>query len=157
VESVLLSEKTQVKNLLCDKGSWKMLSFHKNFDHRGALVALESQNEIPFDIERIYYIFDTLPAVKRGLHAHKKLEQVLICLSGSCRVRVDNGYYKASYDLDSREKGLYVKGLTWREMSQFSPDCVLLVLASEKYNESDYVRDYQTFISLVGSMALKGE
>ena len=119
------------------------LTSHKN--PRGSLVAIESNNNIPFTIERIYYIYNVPEGKRRGYHAHKDLKQLAICLHGSCKFLLDNGKGKHIYTLDTPTKGLYIKGLIWREMFDFSDDCVLLVLASEPYNEEDYIRDYEEF------------
>lgn len=123
-----------------------ILEFKSNGDDRGSLVALESYKNIPFDIKRVYYIFDTKTGVVRGLHAHKDLSQVMVCLKGSCRVVLDDGSIKEQVILDSPEQGLLINSMMWREMHDFSVDCVLLVLANEYYDESDYIRDYDGFL-----------
>lgn len=123
-----------------------LLDFETNGDERGSLIALESYKNIPFDIKRVYYIFDTKLDVIRGLHAHKKLSQVIVCLKGSCCVVLDNGSTKKQIVLNNPNKGLLIKSMVWREMRDFSKDCVLLVLASEHYDESDYIRDYDDFL-----------
>lgn len=114
-------------------------------DDRGSLVALESSKTIPFEIKRVYYIFGTQQGVARGFHAHRKLKQVAVCVTGKCRMILDNGTIREEAWLDSPTKGLIIGDLVWREMHDFSPDCVLLVLASEHYDESDYIRDYEVF------------
>ena len=118
-------------------------------DARGQLVALEEKKEIPFDIKRVYYIYDTLQGVRRGLHAHKSLKQLLICVHGSCKVLLDNGKEKEVVVLDKPYEGIFIESSMWREMYDFSPDAVLLVLASEVYNEEDYIRDYDKFLEYV--------
>jgi len=115
-------------------------------DDRGSLVALEGNKTVPFDIKRVYYIFGTKEGVARGFHAHKTLKQVAVCVTGKCRMVLDDGHKKEDVWLDSSTKGLVIEELIWREMYDFSPDCVLLVLASEHYDEADYIRDYQQFI-----------
>ncbi|OHU90685.1 MULTISPECIES: sugar 3,4-ketoisomerase [Pseudoalteromonas] len=120
-------------------------------DDRGSLVALESLKNIPFDIKRVYYIFDTLAGGSRGYHAHKDLQQIAVCLSGSCRFILDDGKTKESVVLDSPRQGLHIGSMVWREMHDFSNDCVLLVLASEHYSEDDYIRNYSDFIGAVSS------
>jgi dTDP-4-dehydrorhamnose 3,5-epimerase-like enzyme len=116
-------------------------------DDRGSLIALENGKDIQFDIKRIYYIFGTKSGVVRGLHAHKELEQFLICTSGSCKILLDNGKGKKDiYELDSPDKGLYVGPGSWREMYDFSPDAVLMVIASHIYDEADYIRNYDEFV-----------
>lgn len=122
-------------------------------DDRGKLIALESQMNIPFEIKRIYYIFDTIPNVIRGKHAHRKLKQILICISGSCTILLDDGISREEISLDTPSKGLMISSLTWREMYNFSPGAVLLVLASAHYDESDYIRDYNQFLITCGEKA----
>ena len=114
-------------------------------DGRGSLIAIEQSQTIPFDIKRVYYIFGTQPKVTRGFHAHKSLSQLLVCVSGSCDVILDNGVQRETMTLDRPDKGLLVQSMIWREMHRFSDDCVLLVLASNHYSEDDYIRDYSEF------------
>ncbi|KZZ52454.1 dTDP-6-deoxy-3,4-keto-hexulose isomerase [Oleiphilus sp. HI0118] len=123
----------------------KELLFSSLGDSRGELIALEQFKEIPFEIKRIYYIFQTAENVKRGFHAHQSLKQVAIALSGSCVFDVETESGSSSHLLDSPSKGLYMGGLVWREMRDFSHDCVLLVIASECYDEADYIRSYDAF------------
>ena len=118
-------------------------------DQRGGLVALESLQSIPFEMKRVYYIFKSVDRSPRGFHAHKNLKQIAICLHGSCRFVLDNGYVKEEVTLTSPTKGLLIESLMWREMHDFSNDCVLLVLASEYYDESDYIRNYEDFLKEV--------
>ena len=127
----------------------KRYHFEPHGDDRGQLVALEEFNDIPFDIKRVYYIYDTKEGVRRGFHAHKCLEQILICVSGSCKIHLDNGSETAEAELDDPNEGLYISNAVWREMYDFSPDCVLLVLASELYDEKDYIRNYDDFIKYI--------
>lgn len=129
----------------------KLLNFQSHGDQRGQLVALEADKEIPFDVQRVYYIYDTLENVRRGFHAHKNLEQILICVSGSCKIHLDNGYETKEVLLDNPTVGLYISNDLWREMYDFSKDAVLLVLASQLYDESDYIRDYDKFIEMIKS------
>ena len=129
--------------------SIKEINFKPLGDERGSLIALESNKSVPFDIKRVYYIFGTKKSVSRGFHAHLNLKQVAVCVTGSCRFILDNGKQKEEIILDSATKGLLIEDLTWREMYDFSPDCVLMVLASEYYDESDYIRDYQEFLQIV--------
>lgn len=119
----------------------------KRGDARGSLVAIENHRVIPFEIKRVYYIFDTLQGVSRGYHAHHNLKQLMVCISGRCRVTLDNGQHRADAILDDPCRGLLIEDLVWREMHDFSSDCVLLVLASEPYNETDYIRDYKKFLT----------
>lgn len=118
-------------------------------DERGSLVALEANKSVPFDIKRVYCIFGTKEGVSRGFHAHRNLKQVAVCVTGSCRFTLDNGKLREEVVLNDSTKGLLIQNLTWREIHDFSPDCVLMVLASEYYNESDYIRDYDDFLGVV--------
>lgn len=115
-------------------------------DARGSLVALEGEKTVPFAIKRVYYIFGTEPGVARGFHAHRNLKQVAVCVTGSCRMILDDGITREDVILGSPTEGLLIEGLVWREMHDFSEDCVLLVLASEHYDENDYIRDYDEFL-----------
>ncbi len=119
-------------------------------DSRGSLVALEGNKTIPFDIKRVYYIFGTESGVVRGFHAHKKLQQVAVCVTGECRMILDDGNVREEARLNSPTKGVLIKDMVWREMHDFSDDCVLLVLASEHYDEADYIRNYKEFLEGVG-------
>ncbi len=123
--------------------------FQPHGDERGQLVALEEFKDIPFQIKRVYYMYDTGEGVERGFHAHKCLQQILICIHGSCKIRLDNGKEKKIVPLEKPYEGLYVSNVMWREMFDFSSDAVLLVLASELYDESDYIRDYDEFLKFV--------
>ncbi len=123
--------------------------FQAHGDERGQLVALEEEKDIPFKIKRVYYLYDTLPGVTRGYHAHKSLEQILVCIHGSCKIRLDDGHEKKVVALEKPYEGLYVSHAVWREMFDFSPDAVLMVLASELYDESDYIRNYDKFLEYV--------
>lgn len=120
-------------------------------DSRGSLVALEGDKTVPFDIKRVYYMFYTEKGVSRGFHAHENLQQVAICVIGKCRMVLDDGKQREEAWLDSPIKGLIINDLTWREMHDFSSDCVLLVLASQHYDETDYIRDYDEFLKVVNS------
>ena len=124
---------------------YKKLDFITKGDKRGNLIALEENKNIPFDIKRVYYIFDTKDGVRRGFHAHKNLEQVLVCVNGSCEILLDDGKEKSIIKLKNRNEGLFIKKLVWLEMFNFSADCVLMVLASDYYYEDDYIRDYKEF------------
>lgn len=123
-----------------------MVTFQEHGDERGMLVALEYERECPFPIKRVYYMYDTKVNVRRGYHAHKKLQQLLICVNGSCRIHLDDGEETREVMLDTPKKGLYIGNGIWREMYDFTPGTVLMSLASELYDESDYIRNYQKFI-----------
>lgn len=120
-------------------------------DERGSLVALEAHNQIPFDIKRVFYIYGTQPNVPRGNHSHYKTKQFLVAVSGSCKVTLDNGIEKETYNLDKPNIGLFQDALIWGSMHDFSHDCVLMVLADDVYDESDYIRDYNQFLEVVNS------
>lgn len=124
-------------------------AFQQHGDERGMLVALEEHNDIPFEIKRVYYMYDTKEGVRRGFHAHKSLEQILICIHGSCKILMDNGKEKKIVSLEKPYEGLYISNDIWREMYDFSPDAVLMVLASDVYREEDYIRDYDEFIKSI--------
>ncbi|PSV98595.1 sugar 3,4-ketoisomerase [Photobacterium iliopiscarium] len=126
----------------------KLIEFNKLGDDRGSLISLEGNLNIPFEIRRVYYIFGTKENISRGFHAHKDLQQVAICVKGSCRFILDNGILRQSVILDKPNVGLYIDSMKWREMHNFSDDCVLMVLASHQYDESDYIRNYDDFITL---------
>ena len=128
-----------------------MYHFTEHGDPRGKLVAVETGKDIPFPIRRVYYMYGVGEGVRRGFHAHKKLEQVLICMHGSCKILLDDGKEKAVVPLDSPHEGLYVGNAMWREMFDFSPDAVLMVLASELYDEEDYIRNYDDFLAYLAS------
>lgn len=119
-------------------------------DPRGDLIALEANKQVPFDIKRIYYLYNIPSDVRRGYHSHKKLQQVAIPLSGSCKFLLENGSEKVEVVLNDRTKGLVIRENVWHEMWDFSTDCLLMVLASDFYDESDYVRDYQQFLEEQG-------
>ena len=129
----------------------KKFEFQKHGDDRGMLIALEELKDIPFVIKRIYYIYDTIAGVRRGFHAHKNLKQILVCVKGSCKLHLDNGSETAEVSLDKPHEGVYLDNNIWREMYDFSEDAVLLVLASEYYDEADYIRDYQKFLEFVNA------
>ena len=123
--------------------------FQPFHDNRGQLIAIEEYKDIPFSIKRVYYIYGVEPGVVRGYHAHKSLQQVLICVHGSCKVLVDNGKEKEVITLERPSEGLYIPSSMWREMFDFSANAVLMVLASDIYNEEDYIRNYEEFLCYV--------
>lgn len=118
-------------------------------DHRGQLVAIESESNIPFAVKRVFYIYGAQPDVSRGQHSHYRTKQYLIAVNGSCKVTLDDGQKKKTYELNQPNLGLLQNQLVWGVMHDFSSDCVLLVLASEHYDEEDYIRDYANFIEQV--------
>jgi dTDP-4-dehydrorhamnose 3,5-epimerase-like enzyme len=124
----------------------KTIDFKKLGDDRGSLVAVEENDTIPFLIKRVYYIYQTESNVARGFHAHKALQQLAVCVSGKCTMFLDDGDTKEEVMMDSPTQGVLIEPMIWHEMHDFSTDCVLLVLASEHYDESDYIRDYEDFL-----------
>lgn len=124
-------------------------TFPPHGDDRGQLVAIEAMKDLPFEVKRVYYIYDTLTDVRRGFHAHRNLQQILLCVHGSCKIHLDNGTDTAEVLLDKPNVGLYISNDMWREMYDFSEGAVLLVLASAYYDEADYIRNYDDFIKLV--------
>ncbi|EES4285821.1 WxcM-like domain-containing protein, partial [Escherichia coli] len=124
----------------------KLIPLQTHGDDRGSLVALEEGYNIPFQIKRVYYIFNTKKGVMRGFHAHKNLKQVAIAVRGSCKFKLDNGTDSVEVLLNDPAQGLLIESFIWREMYDFSEDCVLMVLADSHYDENDYVRDYNAFL-----------
>lgn len=115
-------------------------------DERGKLVSLEGGKNIPFDIKRVYYIFDTLPDQERGQHAHKNLEQIIVAMDGACEFVLDDGKNRETVRLNRPDVGLYIGKNMWREMHHFSYGCKLMILASEYYDEKEYIRNYDEFL-----------
>ncbi|EAJ4299654.1 WxcM-like domain-containing protein [Campylobacter coli] len=126
--------------------NYKMLNFNAKSDNRGSLIALENLKEIPFEIKRIYYIYDTKPEFPRGAHAHRELEQVLIMMEGSCELVLNDGKDIKNIILNRPDMGIFIGKNMWREMKNFSYGAKLLVLASDFYNEKEYIRDYEEFL-----------
>jgi dTDP-4-dehydrorhamnose 3,5-epimerase-like enzyme len=127
----------------------KIINLPKISDPRGNLTFIESNKHIPFEIKRVYYLYDVPGGETRGGHAHKNLQQLLIAVSGSFDVVVDDGYEKRRYHLNRSYYGLFIPTMIWREMDNFSSGSVCLVLASDFYNEDDYIRDYDEFLKEV--------
>lgn len=119
-------------------------------DRRGDLTFVEGGYHIPFKIARVYYIYNVPVDTQRGGHAHRDLEQVVFALSGSFRLKIDNGTVKSEYWLNDPRKGLYINKMIWREMDNFSQDAVCMVIASHRYDEADYYRDYGEFLAALG-------
>lgn len=128
---------------------YKLLEFKVMGDERGSLVSLEEEKNIPFNVKRVYYIYGTKTDTIRGKHAHINLQQVAICVSGSCKFLLDDGNTKEIVELNSPNIGLYIGKNMWREMYDFSQDCVLIVLANEYYDENEYIRDYEDFLKII--------
>jgi dTDP-4-dehydrorhamnose 3,5-epimerase-like enzyme len=132
----------------CTMSLIKWINFQTLGDERGSLISIEQGKVVPFEIKRVYYIYRTAEGVSRGFHAHRNLRQVAICLAGKCRMVLDNGITREDVWLDCATKGILIEGGMWREMHDFSEHCILLVLASALYDESDYIRDYDEFLAV---------
>lgn len=117
-------------------------------DRRGDLTFLEGSNHVPFDIARVYFLYNVPTEAERGGHAHHALQQVLFALSGSFRVTLDDGSSKGEVYLRNPQQGLLINRMVWREMDLFSQGAVLMVVASHRYDEADYIRDYDEFVAL---------
>jgi len=128
----------------------KIIDLPKIHDPRGNLTFIEGGNHVPFSIERVYYLYDVPGGSERGGHAHKALSQLIIAMSGSFDVILDDGYSKKRFHLNRSYYGLYVCPMMWRELDNFSSGSVCMVLASNKYDEEDYYRDYNQFLSARG-------
>ena len=116
------------------------------------LCIVEGQKAVPFDIKRVYYIFNVDNSAIRGKHAHKKTKQTLFCIRGSVKVTLDDGKEREIVHLDKPNEGIYLDTLMWHEMHDFSPDAVLVVFASEYFEESDYIRSYDEFINFIQNL-----
>jgi hypothetical protein len=124
----------------------RIISLPKIADPRGNLTFIEGGNHIPFDIQRVYYLYDVPGGAERGGHAHKGLHQLIIAMSGSFDVVLDDGGPKKRFHLNRSYFGLYVCPMVWRELDNFSSGSICMVLASNIYNEDDYYRDYAAFM-----------
>lgn len=133
------------------KGSVRIIDLPKIHDPRGDLTFVEGENHIPFQIARVYYLYNVPVESDRGGHAHRELEQIVFALSGSFRMKIDDGTNKSEYWLRDPSKGLYISKMIWREMDAFSQGAVCMVLASHRYDELDYFRNYNDFLDAVGN------
>ncbi len=127
----------------------KLIEFPQNGDERGHLVVVEANKDIPFAIKRVFYIYGSDQDVIRGRHANYNSEFVLINVAGTSKVKVDDGISQKIFDLDRPHIGIYLPKLVWKDMYDFSKDSVLLCLASEHYDAAEYIRDYETYLSLM--------
>ena len=123
----------------------KIIDFKNISDNRGSLTPIQFPNDIPFQIKRIYYIYDVKKGVERGFHSHRDLEQILISLGGSVKIRTKTPEEEQIFVLDKPNQGLYIGPYIWREMYDFSDNSTLLVLASHEYDEKDYLRNYDEY------------
>jgi dTDP-4-dehydrorhamnose 3,5-epimerase-like enzyme len=124
----------------------KLIPLQLHGDARGGLIALEEGKNVPFEMKRVYYLIETKSDVRRGFHAHKALRQIAIAVRGSCTFLLDDGCSSQEVKLENPSQGLLIEGLIWREMFNFSEDCVLMVLADALYDETDYIRNYDEFL-----------
>ena len=129
--------------------AWRLISFEKIFDERGDLTVLEGKDQLPFEVKRLFYVRN--PAGERGNHAHKTLIELLIPMSGSLTVEVEDGHNKQSFKLSPNGTGLLMPPMVWARQHGFSRDCTYLVVASNGYDESDYIRDYCDYIRLASA------
>lgn len=129
----------------------EIINLPKISDPRGNLTFIEGGNHIPFDIQRVYYLYDVPGGAERGGHAHKNLHQLIIAMSGSFDVVLDDGLEKKRYHLNRSYQGLYICPMIWRELDNFSSGSVCMVLASNKYDEDDYYRNYPEFLLARGA------
>ena len=132
---------------LHEQGTVRLVDLPVISDPRGDLTFVEGNRHVPFDIARVYYLYNVPVDSERGGHAHKSLQQVVFALSGSFRMKIDDGHRQSEYWLRDPRKGLYISNLIWREMDSFSQGAVCMVLASRVYDEADYIRDYDTFLT----------
>ena len=132
-----------------NENSVREINLPRIHDPRGDLTFIEGGKHLPFNIARVYYLYNVPADSERGGHAHKKLEQMVFALSGSFRMKIDDGKTKAEYWLRDPRKGLYISRMIWGEMDAFSQGAVCMVLASHRYDETDYYRDYDDFLAAV--------
>lgn len=126
--------------------NYKLINMKVFGDERGKLISLEGNKNIPFDIKRVYYIFDTIPEQERGKHSHPNIEEIIVAIDGACQIILDDGEKRETVWLNRPDVGLYIGGELWREMNHFSYGCKLMVLASQYYDEKEYIRNYDDFL-----------
>lgn len=135
-----------------EKDKTRLIDFPKIVDPRGNLTVAEQQKHVPFSIERVYWTYDIPSGEARGGHAHRSCEEVIIAVSGSFDVTLDDGHEKKTFHLNHPYQGLYVGTNVWRTLDDFSSGAVCLVLASELFCEEEYIRDYDEFIDIQGNV-----
>ncbi|EDN71224.1 conserved hypothetical protein [Beggiatoa sp. PS] len=127
----------------------KIIELPKIHDPRGNLTFIETEQHVPFEIKRVYYLYDVPGGATRAGHAHKQLHQLIIAMSGSFDITLDDGHDKQTYHLNRSYFGLYICPMIWRDIDNFSSGSVCMALASEHYDEADYYREYETFLQAV--------
>jgi dTDP-4-dehydrorhamnose 3,5-epimerase-like enzyme len=128
---------------------FKIINFKSYTDDRGCLTVAEKARDIEFEIKRTYFLKNLDSRYPRGFHAHYNLKQVAICINGSCDMIFDDGSARETYTMRTSSEGVIIPPMVWHEMHNFSKDCVLLLFASDLYDEGDYIRDYEDFLELV--------
>lgn len=132
-----------------DRGVPRLVPLPRVDDDRGSLSFIEAGDDVPFQIRRVYYVTGVPAGAQRGGHAHANNERLIVAVAGSVRITVDNGIIRVTYALDRSDLGLYIPSLTWCELHDFSATAVCLVLSSQHYDASDYISDYDEFVSKV--------
>lgn len=131
----------------------RIIEFDKHHSERkGNLTVIENGETLPFDVKRVYYLYDVPAGEARGSHAHRTLEQLMVAASGSFSVTLDDGRNKKTFFLNRPNQGLYIKPGMWRDLADFCSGAVCMVLASELYSEDDYIRDYDDFLDYVNNL-----
>jgi len=131
---------------------YKVYDLINTGDERGGLIPFEKGRNVPFEICRAFYIYDTKPSTPRGAHANRKSEFLMVVISGSCKVKVDNGREQSVVELNRPNQALWLDKMIWKEMYDFSYNAVLLVLSNEKYDEKEYIRNYDDYLAAVKSL-----
>lgn len=129
--------------------NYKVYTLKNYGDERGSLIPIEKNNNVDFDVKRVFYIYGTTDGTRRGVHANKDSEFLMVVISGSCKVLVDDGFEKKIVELNHPNQALYLDKMVWKEMYDFSYNSVLLVISNQKYNENEYIRDYDEFLKIV--------
>jgi hypothetical protein len=129
--------------------SGRIIDLHKEIDRRGNLTVVEQMKDIPFNISRVYWVYDVPGGKNRGGHAHKHCRELLVAASGSFNVTLDNGYEKRTFFLNHPYQGLLINTNVWRTLDDFSSGALCLVIAEDPFSEEDYIRDYDDFIAFI--------